>query len=93
MKSVKIAELKAKLSSYIKAASEGEDVIVYDRNLPVAKIVRFEKKPELNIAIPAKMSPAQALREAKALLQPFKGKTNLLEDLLAMREEERRRRG
>jgi prevent-host-death family protein len=38
MKSVKIAELKDKLSEYLRAAEAGDEVIVTDRNRPIARI-------------------------------------------------------
>lgn len=39
MKSVKIAELKDKLSEHLRAVEQGEEVIVTDRNRPIARIV------------------------------------------------------
>lgn len=39
MKTVNISDLKAKLSSHIKLVREGQEVIVCDRNEPVARIV------------------------------------------------------
>lgn len=42
MKSVNIAELKNQLSTYVKFARNGEEVVIRDRNLPVAKLVPFE---------------------------------------------------
>jgi len=39
MKSVNIAELKNRLSVYIKQVREGEEILVRDRNQPVARIV------------------------------------------------------
>ena len=39
MKSVKIAELKDKLSEHLRAVEAGEEVIVTDRNRPIARIV------------------------------------------------------
>jgi len=41
MRSVNIAELKNKLSKYLGFAKEGEEIIIRDRNLPVAKLVPF----------------------------------------------------
>lgn len=88
MKSVKIAELKAKLSKYIQATKEGESIVVYDRNLPVAKIIPFEKVGELNI-ISAKTSWAKAWAQARALKKSTDRNLHLAEALLEMREEER----
>ncbi len=39
MKTVKIADLKAQLSAHIQLVREGEEVLVCDRNRPVARIV------------------------------------------------------
>jgi prevent-host-death family protein len=39
MKTVNIAELKNRLSSYIQEVRAGEEIVVRDRNLPVAKLV------------------------------------------------------
>ncbi len=41
MRSVNIAELKNRLSAYITFAQAGEEVIIRDRNRPVAKLVPF----------------------------------------------------
>lgn len=41
MKSVNVAELKNRLSAYLAYARNGEEVIVRDRNLPIAKLVPF----------------------------------------------------
>ncbi len=38
-KSVKVAELKAKLSAYLRAARRGQSVTVCDRDTPVARLV------------------------------------------------------
>jgi prevent-host-death family protein len=41
MHSVTVAQLKNQLSKYLKFAKQGEEVIIRDRNLPVAKLVPF----------------------------------------------------
>lgn len=41
MRTVNIAELKNKLSSYVGYAKAGETIIVRDRNRPVAQLVPF----------------------------------------------------
>jgi prevent-host-death family protein len=41
MKSVNIGTLKNELSAYLRYVRDGEEVIVRDRNLPVARIVPF----------------------------------------------------
>jgi prevent-host-death family protein len=41
MRTVNIAELKNSLSKYVTFAREGEEIVIRDRNLPVAKLVPF----------------------------------------------------
>ena len=41
MRSVNIAELKNRLSTYLNFAKAGEVVVIRDRNLPVAKLIPF----------------------------------------------------
>ena len=48
MRSVNVAELKNRLSKYLTFAKGGEEIIIRDRNLPVAKLVPFslERAPK-----------------------------------------------
>jgi prevent-host-death family protein len=46
MKTVKISELKANLSAHLRRVSGGEEVVVCDRNRPIARIVPIVE-PEL----------------------------------------------
>lgn len=48
MRTVNISDLKAQLSAHIQLVREGEEVLVCDRNRPVARIVpcRLEDQPE-----------------------------------------------
>ena len=39
MRSVKIADLKNRLTQYLREVREGQEIIVCDRNRPIAKIV------------------------------------------------------
>jgi prevent-host-death family protein len=39
MRSVNIAELKNRLSAYLQQVRAGEEIVIRDRNLPIAKIV------------------------------------------------------
>jgi prevent-host-death family protein len=41
MRSVNVAELKNRLSKYLSFAKGGEEVVIRDRNLPVARLVPF----------------------------------------------------
>lgn len=42
---VSVAELKAKLSSFLARVRMGEDVVVTDRGKPVARLIPFEAQP------------------------------------------------
>lgn len=48
MRTVNIGELKAKLSAHIRMVREGAEVLVCDRNKPVARIIPWhgENQPE-----------------------------------------------
>jgi len=41
MKSVNVAELKNRLSAYLGLVRRGEEIVIRDRNLPVAKLIPF----------------------------------------------------
>jgi prevent-host-death family protein len=41
MRTVNIAELKDRLSTYVTFARDGEEIVIRDRNLPVAKLIPF----------------------------------------------------
>ena len=45
MKSVNIAELKNNLSAYVRKARAGEEILIKDRNVPVAKMVPLPVPP------------------------------------------------
>jgi prevent-host-death family protein len=42
---VKISVLKAKLSAYLKRAKNGEEIIIYDRDHPIARITGISQSP------------------------------------------------
>ena len=42
MRTAKISELKAKLSAHIEYVKRGEEVLILDRNTPVARLVSVE---------------------------------------------------
>ncbi len=41
MRSVNVAELKNRLSKYLTFVKAGQEVVIRDRNLPVAKLIPF----------------------------------------------------
>jgi len=57
MKQVRIAELKARLSEYLRAVRRGETVTVLDRETPVAQIVPVRNRTQLRIRKPAPGTP------------------------------------
>jgi prevent-host-death family protein len=57
MKQVRIAELKSRLSEYLRAVRRGETISVLDRDTPVAQIVPVRQKSALRIRKPAPGTP------------------------------------
>ena len=58
MKQVRIAELKARLSEYLRAVRRGETIGVLDRETPVAEIVPVRDRSALRIRRPVPGAPA-----------------------------------
>ena len=58
MKQVRIAELKARLSEYLRAVRRGETIAVMDRDTPVAQIVPVRDRSALRIRKPAPNTPS-----------------------------------
>lgn len=44
MRSVNIGELKNRLSGYLQYVRNGEEVVIKDRNVPIARILPFRKE-------------------------------------------------
>jgi prevent-host-death family protein len=70
MRSVNIAELKNRLSAYVRYARNGEEVVIRDRDLPVAKIVPFDtgnaSEHELRLVAEGRMRlPAKPLTKKR----------------------------
>ncbi len=57
MKAAGIAELKARLSEYLRHVRQGESVLIQDRGTPVARIVPYEKAMPLTVRRPPPGSP------------------------------------
>ena len=58
MKAVRIAELKARLSEYLRAVRRGETIAVLDRETRVAEIVPVRAANTLRVRKPAPGAPA-----------------------------------
>jgi len=95
MRSVNVATLKNQLSKYLTFAKAGEEVIIRDRNLPVAKLVPFSAEDadeqELRLAAEGKLRLPSARLNLREFLKIRGGKVaghKAIEALLADREEE-----
>jgi prevent-host-death family protein len=75
MRSVNVAELRNSLSKYLTFAKSGEEIIIRDRNLPVAKLVPFVSdeagEEELLLVAAGKLRlPKNAIKLEKLLKIP-----------------------
>lgn len=52
MMDVRIADLKARLSEYLRAVRKGHDLTVYDRNEPIARVVPYARRSPLVVREP-----------------------------------------
>jgi prevent-host-death family protein len=58
MRQVRIAELKAKLSEYLRAVRRGETIAVFDRDTPVAQLVPVRPQSAPRVRRPAPGTPS-----------------------------------
>lgn len=86
MKQVRIAELKAKLSEFLRAVQGGESFAVLDRNTAIAQIVPLRERPGIRIRKPASGSPAP---NKVPLPKPTQLKVDVLDVLLEERQSNR----
>ena len=83
MKQVRIADLKARLSEYLRAVRRGETIAVLDRDTPVAQIVPIRERPALRVRKPAPGAPP--LNRVR-LPKPAKLNVDIVELLLEERQ-------
>jgi prevent-host-death family protein len=57
MKQVRIAELKARLSEYLRAVRGGETIAVLDRDTPIAQLVPIRDRSALRVRKPSPGTP------------------------------------
>jgi len=57
MKQARIAELKARLSEYLRSVRRGETVTILDRDTPIARIVPL-RQPGLRVRNPTTGAPS-----------------------------------
>jgi prevent-host-death family protein len=95
MRSVNVAELKNRLSKYLTFARAGEEVVIRDRNLPVAKLVPLSAEgagdQELMLVAAGKMRLPKTKLDIKQLLRIPTGTVSsnkAIQSVVADREEE-----
>ena len=86
MKRVRIAELKARLSEYLRAVRRGETIAVLDRETPVAQIVPVRERSALRVRKPAPGTPAP---NRVSLPKPTKRDVDVVQLLLEERQGQR----
>jgi prevent-host-death family protein len=95
MRSVNVAELKNRLSKYLTFAKGGEEVVIRDRNLPVAKLVPFSAEDaddqDLILVAAGKLRLPKARINRRAFWKIPTGKVSghkAIQAVVAEREEE-----
>ena len=86
MKQVRIAELKAKLSEFLRGVQRGETLAVLDRNTAIAHIVPIRGRTDLRVRRPASGTPAP---NKVPLPKPARLKLDIVELLLEERQSHR----
>ncbi|HLG57109.1 MAG TPA: type II toxin-antitoxin system prevent-host-death family antitoxin [Vicinamibacterales bacterium] len=83
MKEVRIADLKARLSEYLRAVRGGETISVLDRETPVAQIVPVRGRVALRVRKPAPGTPPP---NRVRLPKPLKSNVEIVDLLLEERQ-------
>lgn len=76
MKSAKISELKDHLSTYLKEVRKGEEILIHDRNIPIAKIIPYvpesiEEQERILIAT-GQMTPRKSAESHEEFVKRFR---------------------
>ena len=86
MKEVRIAELKARLSEYLRAVRRGETIAVLDRETLIARIVPVREPAALHVRRPAPGTPRP---NRVPLPKPAKLNVDVVQLLLEERQTQR----
>jgi len=86
MKEVGVAELKARLSEYLRAVRRGETIAVLDRQTPVARIVPVRGSATLRVRKPARGTPRP---NRVPLPKPAKTRVDIVGVLMEERQAQR----
>ncbi|HSF18794.1 MAG TPA: type II toxin-antitoxin system prevent-host-death family antitoxin [Vicinamibacteria bacterium] len=84
MKHVKVSELKARLSAYLREVRSGETIVVMDRLTPIARLVSLELDSE-DLSVIEPRRDASELRKLKPV-RPRK-RVNVVELLRESRDQ------
>ncbi len=87
MKQVMIADLKAKLSEYLRYVRQGHTVTVLDRHTPVARLVPYEQQTVLRVREPT--GPYGGKIGKVPLPEPADLDVDVVDVLLELRQMER----
>jgi prevent-host-death family protein len=88
MQEVKIAELKARLSHYLRLAESGEEVLVKDRERPIARILPSEPLQARRLeTIPRRLTHEQARAALRKMARPKLSREIVDDTLLWMKED------
>jgi prevent-host-death family protein len=83
-RTVKVAELKARLSAYLRSARRGHPITVCDRDTPIARLVPYEPKADVLTV----RQPIRALHEV-SLPPPIERAIDSLDALMQERQSAR----
>ena len=94
MRTLNVAELKKRLSKYLTFAKRGEEIVIHNLNLPVAKLVPFSAEgaddQEITLVAAGKLRLPKVRLGVKALLKIPTGSVlgnNAIQAVVAGREE------
>ena len=95
MQAVNVAKLKNQLSKYLAAVKRGEEIVIRERNLPIAKLIPFDPDDadaqELRLVAEGKMKLPTARVDVDEILKIPTAKlarNKAIQALLANRDEE-----
>jgi prevent-host-death family protein len=78
-RTVKVAELKARLSAYLRTARRGHEVVICDRDTPVARLVPY-RQPAEPLAVREPLRELHDMRLPPPLGRPTDSLAALLEE-------------
>jgi len=86
IKNVRVAELKARLSEYLRSVRGGHEITVYDRDQPIARIIPYTPSGALSVR-----EPTHTYRTLGDIRLPLRAKIDV--DAVELLLEDRRSEG